>query len=287
MQAALLLLLIAQPRDFDKVEIKVHKVAGSVYMLEGAGGNIGVSAGADGIVLIDDQFAPLAPKIRAALKGIVDKPVRFVLNTHWHGDHTGGNEAFGGEGTIMAHENVRKRLMAGGKRPDREILPAPKGALPIVTFEHGLTVHLNGEDIRALHYPRGHTDGDSIIIFTKSNVVHMGDAFVTYGFPFIDVSSGGSVKGFVANLEKIIPQLPAGAKIIPGHGPVSTIEDVKKFLATLKEVVGAVEAAAKKGMTADAMKKAKILAKWDPTWGQGFFKADDFIDIASAELRGK
>jgi glyoxylase-like metal-dependent hydrolase (beta-lactamase superfamily II) len=191
----------------------------------------------------------------------------------------------------LAHQNVRKRMMAGvpsqkigGRdRPPRP--PAPTVALPVVTFDQSLTVHLNGEEIRALHLPKGHTDGDAIIIFTKSNVVHMGDDFVTYGFPFIDLASGGSVKGLIANLERVIPQIPAGAKIIPGHGDVSTIEDVKRFLATLKEVVGVIEAAVKKGKTPAAMKKEKILAKWEPTWGQGFIKADAFIELVSQELR--
>jgi glyoxylase-like metal-dependent hydrolase (beta-lactamase superfamily II) len=279
-----------QQPDFDKVEIKVNKVAGSVYMLEGAGGNIGVSVGEDGIVVIDDEFAPLAPKIRAALKGITDKPVRFLLNTHWHGDHTGGNEKFGQEATIIAHDNVRKRLLDGapgrsiaGRKLD-PIPPAPKVALPVITFEDKVSVHLNGEDIRAIHFPHGHTDGDSVIFFPQSKVVHMGDDFVTYGFPFIDLASGGSVKGLIANLDKLIPEVPADAKIIPGHGAISTVEDLKKFAATLKEIVATIEAGVKKGKTADALKKEKVLAKWDATWGKAFIKADDFIDIVCADL---
>ncbi len=279
-----------QQPDFDKVEIKVHKIGGSVYMLEGAGGNIGVSVGEDGIVVIDDEFAPLAPKIKAALKGITDKPIRFLLNTHWHGDHTGGNEKFGQEATIIAHDNVRKRLMDGA--PGREIAgrkidptpPAPKVALPVITFEDKVSVHLNGEDIRAIHFPHGHTDGDSVIFFPQSKVVHMGDDFVTYGYPFVDLASGGSVKGLVADLDKLIPEIPADAKIIPGHGAVSTVEDVKKFAATLKEIVATIEAGVKKGKTADALKKEKALAKWDAAWGKGFIKSDDFIDIVCADL---
>src|SRR5262249_5353495 len=185
-------------QDFDKVQIKVTKVAGTVYMLEGSGGNIGVSVGEDGILIVDDQFAPLVPKIQAALKGISDKPVKFVLNTHWHGDHTGGNEKLGALAPIIAHTNVRKRLgsesttRTGQKRP-----PSPKAALPVITFDDRLTVHLNGEDIRAIHFPSGHTDGDAIIFFTQSNVVHMGDDFFSGQFPFIDLQSGGTVKGYI------------------------------------------------------------------------------------------
>src|SRR5258708_11813036 len=182
----------AQGQDFSKVEMKVQKVAGTVYMIEGAGGNIAASVGDDGIVMVDDEFLPLGDKIEAALKGITDKPVKFVLNTHGHGDHTGGNPHFGEKAPIIAQENVRKRLAAGGKTRFGEIKPADKAALPIITFEEDVTVHLNGEDIRAIHFPNGHTDGDSVIFFPQANVVHMGDDFFNGTFPFIDLDSGGS-----------------------------------------------------------------------------------------------
>src|ERR1035441_7012670 len=188
----------AAQQDFSKVQIKVTKVAGTVYMLEGAGGNIGVSVGEDGVVLVDDQFAPLAPKIREAVKGITDKPIKFVINTHFHGDHTGGNAQFSPEAPIIAQENVRKRLKEGGMVAGTEVKAASKEALPVITFNDRATVHLNGEDIRAIHFPHGHTDGDSVIFFPQSNVVHMGDDFVTYGFPFVDVRSGGGVSGLNA-----------------------------------------------------------------------------------------
>src|SRR5216684_221196 len=214
-------------QDFSKVEIKVSKVAGSVYMLEGSGGNIGVSVGDDGIVIVDDQFAPLAPKIKAALKGITDKPLKFVLNTHFHGDHTGGNAQFGTDATIIAHENVRKRLQQGGTVGGNAVPPVPKEALPVVTFNDRATVHLNGEDIRAIHFPNGHTDGDSVIFFPKSNVVHMGDDFVTYGLPFVDVHNGGSVSGMIAGCEKVLGMTSPDVKFIPGHGPISTPSDLR------------------------------------------------------------
>ncbi len=202
----------AQNQDFSKVEIKVTKVSGNIYMLQGAGGNIAASVGEDGIVIVDDQYAPLADKIAAALKGIgaTDKPVRFVINTHYHGDHTGGNLAFATNGsTVIAQDNVRKRLETGGKAGigtsmTRDQPVAPKGGLPIITFDHDVTVHLNGEDIRALHFPGGHTDGDAIVFFPKANVVHMGDDFVRYGYPFIDVNAGGSVQGMIAACDKVL-----------------------------------------------------------------------------------
>src|SRR5664279_5472123 len=236
----------AQDQDFSKVQIKVTKVSGNIYMLEGAGGNIAASVGEDGIVIVDDQYAPLADKIAAALKGIgvTDKPVRFVINTHYHGDHTGGNLALAtGGSTIIAQDNGRKRLETGGKAGNggsvsMEQKPAAKGALPIITFDHDVTVHLNGEDIRALHFPAGHTDGDAVIFFPKNNVVHMGDDFVRYGFPFIDVTSGGSVQGMIAAMEKVSSQLPADVKVIPGHGEVSNLDDVRAFVKMLKETSG-------------------------------------------------
>src|SRR5439155_4930840 len=209
-------------QDFSKVQIKATKVAGSVFMLEGSGGNIGVSIGEDGIVLVDDQFAPLAVKIKEALRKITDKPLRFVLNTHFHGDHSGGNAEFSKEATIIAHENVRKRLAQGTTVAGGEVKPAANEALPVITFHDRATVHLNGEAILAIHFPHGHTDGDSVIFFPKSNVVHMGDDFVTYGFPFVDVHNGGSVSGMIAGCEKVLGMTSPDVKFIPGHGPIST-----------------------------------------------------------------
>jgi cyclase len=279
--------LTAQQNDFSKVEIKVQKVSGSVYMLAGAGGNIGASVGEDGIVVVDDEFLPLADKIEAALKGIADKPVKFVLNTHWHGDHTGGNPHFGEKAPIIAQENVRKRLSEGAKTRFGETKPAPKVALPVITFEEDVTVHLNGEDIRAIHFPNGHTDGDSVIFFPKANVVHMGDDFFNGGiFPFIDLDSGGSVQGMIAGDEKVLAEVPDDVKIIPGHGPLATKDDLRKFIAMLKETSAAVQAAIKKGQTLDQMKKEKVLAKWD-SWGKGFINTDVFTEVLYDSLKSK
>ncbi len=290
---SLVALAHAQDQDFSKVQIKVHKVAGNVYMLEGAGGNIGVSVGDDGIVVVDDQYAPLAEKIQAALKGITDKPVRFVINTHYHGDHTGGNLEFQKSAPIIAQDNVRKRLEEGvvggnGGSIAHESKPQPKGALPIITFDHQVTVHLNGEDIRALHVPAGHTDGDSVIFFPKSNVAHMGDDFVTYGFPFVDINSGGSVRGMIDAVDKVLAQVPPDAKFIPGHGPISSADDVRKFQQMLKDTLAVVQGAMKQGKTLEQMKQEKILAKWDE-YGSGdkFVKTDAWIETIYNDLSGK
>jgi cyclase len=287
-------LVRAQDHDFSKVQMKVSKVAGNVYLLEGAGGNIGASVGDDGIVVVDDQYAPLADKIQAALKnlGITEKPVRFVINTHYHGDHTGGNAPFTNSGsTVIAQDNVRKRLENGGVAGNggsvkMEVKPAEKAALPIITFEHDVTVHLNGEDIRALHFPAGHTDGDSIIFFPKNNVVHMGDDFVRYGFPFIDVSSGGSVQGMIAAMEKATAQLPADVKVIPGHGALSNLDDVREFVKMLKDTSAVVVKAFAAHKTLDQMKQEKILAPWEKRWTGDFISANAFIETLYNSLTG-
>jgi cyclase len=282
---------VGQTQDFSKVQIKVSKVAGSVYMLQGAGGNIGASVGDDGIVIVDDQYAPLADKIQAALKGITDKPVRFIINTHYHSDHTGGNEFFQKQAPIIAQDNVRKRLEAGGQAGNgaavhMEQKAQPHDALPIITFDHDVTVHLNGEDIRALHVPAGHTDGDSVIFFPKSNVVHMGDDFVTYGFPFIDIDSGGSIDGMISGVETVIAQLPPDVKIIPGHGGVSNLDDVRTYVKMLKDTRSAVQNALDSKMTLEQMKEKKILQPWKKYSGD-FVNEDAFLDTLYNSLTGQ
>jgi glyoxylase-like metal-dependent hydrolase (beta-lactamase superfamily II) len=282
-----------QAQDFSKVQIKATKVSGNIYMLEGAGGNIAASFGDDGIVIVDDQFAPLAEKIQASLKslGVTDKPVRFVINTHYHGDHTGGNAPFANAGsTVIAQDNVRKRMASGGTAGNggsihTENKPEEKAALPIITFEHDVTVHLNGEDIRALHFPAGHTDGDSIIFFPKNNVVHMGDDFVRYGFPFIDVSSGGSVQGMIAAMEKATAQLPADVKVIPGHGQLSNLDDVRAFTTMLKETSAVVQKSLDAHKRLEQMKQEKILEPWKK-WSGDFVNTDAFIETLYNSLTG-
>jgi glyoxylase-like metal-dependent hydrolase (beta-lactamase superfamily II) len=282
---ALPLIAVAQDKqDFSKVQVKATKVAGQVYVIEDvaaefSGGNVGVSTGPDGVVLIDDKFAPIAPKLEAALRTVTDKPVRFVINTHYHGDHTDGNAVFGAKSTVIAHENTRKRM---ANAPEKERPPA--AALPAITFADKIMVHLNGEDIRAIHFPSGHTDTDVVIFFTKSNVVHMGDDFFNGIYPFIDTDNGGSVKGLISNLQKLLEQIPADAKIIPGHGPIATTKELRAYLAMLQGTTQIIETGIKAGKTADQLKKEKALAKFD-AWGKGFLKPDDFIDQLYKELK--
>jgi cyclase len=274
--------------DFSKVEVKATKVAGNVYMLQGAGGNIGVSVGNDGLLIVDDQFAPLADKIRAALKGLADKKLQFILNTHWHGDHTGGNVAFGPEATIIAHDNVRKRLATEQKSTvfNSTTPPSPKEALPVITFDQTLTVHFNGEEIRAIHYPKGHTDGDSVIFFTTSNVVHLGDDFFAGRFPFVDLESGGTVEGLTKNIGEIIAKIPAGAKLIPGHGPISTVNDLKSYHGMLQQTTEIVRGKISAGKTLDQIKSEGLPAEWAP-WGTGFIKTDRWVETIYKSLTAK
>lgn len=280
----------ARDDDFSKVEIKVGRVAGNVYMLQGAGGNIAACVGEDGIVIVDDQYAPLADKIRAALKGISDKPLRYVINTHYHEDHSSGNLPFH-DASIVAQDNVRKRLESGSQvgyslSSTEHSPPSPKEALPVVTFAQDVTLHVNGEDIHAVHVPSGHTDGDSVVFFPKANVVHMGDDFVTYGFPFVDIAAGGSVRGMIAGVEGVIRKLPADVKVIPGHGPVSSLDDVRGYVKMLKDTLAAVDNGIKSGKTLDQLKKDKVLAPWQKYSGD-FISTDAWTETLYNDLTGK
>jgi cyclase len=263
-------------QDFSKVEIKATKVSGNVYMLEGSGGNIGVSVGADGILIVDDEFAPLAEKIRTALKGLGAGKLKFILNTHWHGDHTGSNVVFGPEALIIAQTNVRKRLAEGSNVPNRIVAPAPKDALPVITFDQSVSVHFNGEEIRVIHFPHGHTDGDAVIYFTTSNVVHMGDDFFNGMFPFVDLDSGGDVDGYVKNVGEVLAKLPADVKIIPGHGPLGNAGDLKRFHQMLLATTDIVRQKIAAGKTLDQIKAEGLGDEWK-TWGAGFVNSDRWI----------
>lgn len=275
-------------QDFSKVEIKATKVAGNVYMLEGAGGNIGVSVGPDGLLIVDDQFAPLAEKIKAALKTLGEGKLKFVLNTHWHGDHTGGNMVFGPEAPIIAHDNVRKRLATEQKSEfwKRTTPASPKEALPVITFDKSLSVHFNGEEIRVIHFPHGHTDGDSVIFFTGSNVVHLGDDFFAARFPFVDLESGGTVQGLIKNLGEIIPKLPAGVKLIPGHGPISTVDDLKNYHRMIQKTTEIVRKKMDSGKTLAQIKTEGLPEEWKP-WGTGFIKTDVWLETIHRSLSKK
>jgi cyclase len=278
----------AAQQDFSKVEIATTKLADSVYMMQGAGGNLGVSTGDDGVVLIDDQFAPLTAKIQAAIAKITPRPVRFLLNTHWHGDHTGGNENFGKAGVVIfAHENVRKRMSTeqfmefiNMKEP-----PAPKAALPMVTFAGAITFHLNGDEIRVMHVPRAHTDGDAIVQFVKSNVIHTGDVMFNGMYPFIDVDSGGSVDGVISACDRILGIAGDDTKIIPGHGPLATKADLKVYRDMLATVADRVRKLVADGKSVDDIKAAKVSAEFDDKWGKGFMKSDKFAEMLARDLK--
>src|SRR5256885_3162425 len=289
MRKALIIIFAAMPafaqQDFSKVEIKVTKVAGTVYMLQGSGGNIGVSVGDDGIVIVDDEFAPLAPKIRAALATITTKPIKFILNTHYHGDHTGGNTEFAKDGPIIAHENVRKRLQSGTAVLGQTTPPAPKEALPVITFNDRATVHLNGEDIRAIHMPHGHTDGDAVIWFTQSNAVHMGDDFFNGTFPFVDIDNGGSVRGMATSVDTVVSQINDTTKVIAGHGPLGDRASLRAFGEMLRSSMAAVDAAMKSGKTLEQIKSENVLAPWEK-FAAGFINLDRWADTLYRESGG-
>ena len=270
-------------QDFSKVEMKATRVAGGIYMLEGAGGNIGVSVGADGILIVDDQFAPLADKIRAALKSLGEGKLKFILNTHYHSDHTGGNAQFGPEAPIIAQTNVRKRLATEQTVLGEKVPPSPKEALPVITFDQSVSIHFNGEEIRAVHFPHGHTDGDSVIFFTGANVVHMGDDFFAGRFPFVDIDNGGDIEQLTRNVSDIIATLPADVKIIPGHGPLSTLDDLKLFRRMLAETTAVVRKEMQAGRTLDQIKAGGLPAEWK-TWGTGFIKTDVWIELIHKSL---
>jgi glyoxylase-like metal-dependent hydrolase (beta-lactamase superfamily II) len=262
--------------DFSSVEITSQHVAGNVYMLQGSGGNIGVSVGADGVLIVDDQFAPLAGKIRGALKELSPGKLKFILNTHFHGDHTGGNVEFGPEAPIIAQTNVRKRLMGGQGLPGPTDA-VPDEAWPVITFDESLSVHFNGEEIQVAHLPHGHTDGDSIIRFTESNVIHMGDDFFNGGFPFVDIEHGGDVAGLTRNIAHVLETLPADVRIIPGHGNVASPGDLRAYHRMLIETTEIVRKQMLSGRGLEAIKEAGLSEEWR-SWGTGFISTDRWLE---------
>ena len=270
-------------RDWNAVQIKTIDVAPGIHMLEGAGGNIGVSSGDDGVVLVDDQFAPLTDKILAAVAEISDQPIRFLLNTHWHFDHVGGNENHGKAGTlIVAHDNVRRRMAAGGVIDyfQSDNPPAPEAALPVVTFDHTVTFHLNGDEVHAFHVPPAHTDGDSIIHFRKANVVHMGDLYFNGMYPFIDYSSGGSIDGVINGVDKVLAMIDDDTKIIPGHGPLSNRVELTAYRDMLSGIRDVVAPMVQAGKSLEEVVAAKPTAAFDEKWAKGFIPPEGFAKIA-------
>jgi cyclase len=259
----------AAPADrFAGVQIKAQHVGGSVHMLEGAGGNIGVSVGPDGTLIIDDQFAQLADKIVAAVDRLGGSLPKLVLNTHFHGDHTGGNPTFGETGTIIAHDNVRVRLL--------NTEDFPRSGLPLVTYDDDVSLHFNDEQIQLIHMPNGHTDGDTVVWFKNANVIHMGDQFFNGFFPFIDVQSDGTVDGYIRNIEKVVGLIPGDIKIIPGHGPLATVAELTAALAAIKSTSHTIREGLKGGKSSAAIEAE--LGEY-AKWGSGFISTERWIEI--------
>ncbi len=288
--AVLVALPAAAQQDFSKVEVKAQKVAEGVYMLTGSGGNIGLFVGPDGAFLIDDQYAPLTEKIKAAVKSVTDKPVRFVLNTHWHGDHVGGNENLGKDGVvIVAHENVRKRMSTDQFIAffNRKVPASPAIALPLVTFAESVSFHMNGDDIDAFHVPPAHTDGDVVVRFRKANVVHAGDDLFNGIYPICDLSSGGVVEGMIGAADRLLAAGDDATKYIPGHGPLATRAEVKAYRDMLVASRDAIVPLVKAGKTLDEVKAAKPTAALDETWGKGGVKPDLWDTVVYISYGGK
>ena len=279
---ALLLAGAAFAQDPSKVEIRTEKLSDTTYMLVGSGGNIGLSIGPDAVFVIDDQFAPLTPKIKEAIARLTAKPVQFVLNTHYHFDHTGGNENFARDGVlIVAHDNVRKRMSAdqligflGMTQP-----ASPKAALPVVTFNGDVTFHINGDEVHAFHVPRAHTDGDAIIHFRRSDVIHMGDVYFNGFYPFIDAAANGTADGLIAAVDRVLALATDKTKIIPGHGPLATKKDLQAYRELLATVTQRIKELRKSGKTDDEIKAARPAAEYDATYGGGFIKSERFVEM--------
>ncbi len=271
-----------QAQDFSKIEIQTRQLGPTSYMLVGAGGNIGVSVGEDAVFVIDDQYAPMAPKIKAAIAAITKKPVQFVLNTHFHFDHTGGNEAFGQAGAlIVAHANVRKRMTGdqlisfiGATQP-----ASPRAALPVITVAGEVTFHINGDEVHAFHVPKAHTDGDLIVHFRQSDIVHMGDVYFNGFYPFIDTSSGGSADGVVAAVDRVLALATDKTQIIPGHGPLSTKADLQAYRDMIATVAQRIREQRRAGRTDEQIRVAGLAADYDAKYGGGFIKPERFVQM--------
>ncbi|MDB4889112.1 MAG: fold metallo-hydrolase [Gemmatimonadetes bacterium] len=277
-------------QDFSQVKIIVVPVAKGVYMLQGSGGNIGLSVGNDDAFVIDDEYAPLTPRIKAAIATVTAKPVRFVVNTHWHGDHTGGNENMAAGGAILvAHDNVRKRMSAEQFiEAFKQTVPAsPAAALPVITFNESISFWVNGDSVRATHVQNAHTDGDAIIFFQGANVLHMGDTFFNGFYPFIDVSSGGTLDGIIAAADRGLAMADASTKIIPGHGELGDRASLKKYRDVMAGSRDRIAKLITQKKTLAQIIAAKPLADYDSTWGQGFMKPDQFITMVHAGMTKK
>jgi glyoxylase-like metal-dependent hydrolase (beta-lactamase superfamily II) len=281
MAAGLLLAMVSSPAisqevDWTKISLKVSPIAGRVVMIDGtggfAGGNIAVLAGPDGIVLVDAMFAPLSPKVLATLQSVSAQPVKYIINTHVHGDHTDGNAVLGKGAIVIAHANTRQQLSASGPGPDDK--PAPAAAWPVITIKHGLSLHHGDEEIELTHFPQAHSDTDVVVYFKQSKVVHMGDIYLSGMFPYF--SEGGSVKGLIASIENVLQKVPADARIIPGHGPVTGTSELRATLQMIRETSAIVEKGIRQKKTLAQMSKANVLARYDK-WAAGYLNADQYL----------
>lgn len=273
--------------NFDKVEIKAEKLGENVWVLYGAGGNMGLCAGPDGGLLVDDQFAPLSVRIQSAVKATSGQDVRMVVNTHWHGDHAGGNENMAQSGALLiAHDRVRARLVEGqdNKFFGRKIDPAPAKALPVITFNDSTTLHVNGETVVVFHVKPAHTDGDAMVWFTRANVLHMGDTFFNGLYPVIDLESGGSVDGMIAAADLALARTGTATRIIPGHGKVTDKVRLKEYRDMLAGIRGAVAKLVAEKKTLEQVIAAKPTAPWDEGWGKGFIKPELFATVVYNDL---
>lgn len=272
---------VAQAQD-EAVAFKTIKLTEQLFMLQGKGGNLGLSVGASGAFLVDDDYAGLSDKIRAAIAEQTDAPLRFVINTHWHSDHTGGNAALGRAGaTIVAHENVRKRLSSEQfiKAFGMQVPPTEPAGLPVITFAQGLGFHLNGEEIDIHHVPPAHTDGDAIVFFKTANVIHTGDVYFNGMYPFIDASSGGRIDGMIAGADKILALADDQTRIIPGHGALSDKSELEAYRAMLADVRARVGKLIEAGKSRDQVIAARPTQEYDAKWGQGFLPPDKWVGI--------
>lgn len=278
----------AQEQDFSTVQIETQRLADGLYMLIGSGGNIALSTGPDGSVLVDTQFAPLNAKIVAAVRAAGGGDVKYVINTHWHGDHTGGNEPLGKAGAvIIAHDNVLVRMSTEQFMAafNNRVPPSPAAARPVVTFPSRTTFHLNGDAVNIVHVENAHTDGDSIVHFTNANVIHTGDTYMKDVYPFIDVSSNGSIDGFIASADAVISRSDANTKIIPGHGALANRADMQRFHDMLVKVRGNIQTLIDQGKTEDEVVAAKPTAEFDAAWGTGFMMPEQFTRFAYQSLK--